>query len=74
MFFFNKNHPFYDKICARKAYNNRKVFDKQAITKRNSHKEKNEENTLFCTTTYKINSQLYNNRCITTNYYFSFDH
>lgn len=41
---------------------------------KNSHKEKNEENTLFCTTTYKIKSQLYNNRCITTNYYFSFDH
>jgi hypothetical protein len=40
MFFFNKNHPFYDKICTKKAYNNRKVFDKQAITKRNSHKEK----------------------------------
>jgi len=40
MFFFNKNQPFYDKICTRKAYNNRKVIDKQATIKRNSHKEK----------------------------------
>lgn len=74
MFFFNKNQPFYDKICTRKVYNNRKVIDKQATIKRNSHKEKNEEIHYFCTTTYNINSQLYNNRCGKTNYYFSFDH
>ena len=40
MFFFNKNQSFYDKICTRKTYNNRKVIDKQATIKRNNHKEK----------------------------------
>ena len=49
------------------------LINKQ-LQKETATKKKNKENTLFCTTTYKIKSQLYNNRCITTNYYFSFDH
>ena len=49
------------------------LINKQ-LQKETATKKKNEEIHYFCTTTYNINSQLYNNRCRKTNYYFSFDH